>query len=111
MSSSSNKQSTYHTKQATQQANHGDDSNNRVIRRVYDPTDWNTIVAEGHKVTLKSAYGPAIVLTYTGIISMMGNPESASVVFSNSMGLLTSSFRESESAGARAHLVRVIKLR
>lgn len=66
-------------------------------------------MAEGHKVTLKSAHGPAVVLTYTGTISMMGGPENESVVFSNFMGLLTSSFRERESLGALAHLVRVVR--
>lgn len=82
-----------------------------IMVRHYDRSIWCSVVREAHKVTLRSVHGPAVVLTYTGIVSLMGAPSGASATFSAFMDLITLSFRDSTSVSVLAHLRRVVKPR
>lgn len=80
-----------------------------IMRRVRSSANWASMVRESHKITMKSSHGPSVVLTYTGAISVMGNPGNASVAFFDFMKLMVESFREQESTRVLAHLARVVK--
>lgn len=81
----------------------------RIVKDHYSVAQWDCVVGKHHKITMKSAHGPSVVLTYTGIVSMMANPEKSSVVFSHFLNLVSASFRDPRSVHVLSRLVRVVK--